>query len=166
MVLPKRVIEIPNDPAVAPSVCLSEGKIGEYLVLSQCSGDVKTSAITRFPAKLDVETLPKTLADAIAIARRLGYQYLWAGPLCIIQGDKSDWEEESSKFASTYGQASLMLSATEGSDSNSGILHERHILYSPTLGLNKNRFLRLHLLRWMWDLKHSPLGSCTLRSIR
>jgi hypothetical protein len=159
VVLPKRIIDIHSDPMIAPRVCLSKGKIGEYAVLSHCSGDVKVPTIADFPAVLDVETLPKTLADAITITRRLGYQYLWAAPLCIIQGNKSDWNEESSKLASTYGQASLMLSAAEGADSNAGMLHERHVLYSPALGVNKNRFLRLHLLRWKWDLEHSPLGN-------
>jgi len=157
--LPKRIIEIPSDPTVAPRVCFSNGKVGEYVVLSHCAGDVKVPLVTSFPASLDTETLPKTLADAIAITRKLGYQYLWAASLCIIQDNKTDWDEESSRLATTYGRASLMLSATEGRDSNSGMLHDRHILYSPPLGVNKNRFLRLHLLRWLWDLESSPLGN-------
>jgi hypothetical protein len=158
VVLPKRIIEVPSDPAVAPRVCLSEGKIGEYVALSYCSGDLKSPTITNFPATLDVEVVPKTVADAITITRRLGYQYLWAGPLCIIQDNKSDWDEESSKFASTYGQAALMISATVGKDADSGILHDRHILYSPALGTNKNRFLRIQLLRWKRDLERSQLS--------
>jgi hypothetical protein len=158
VLLPKRIIEITSDPTVAPKICLSDGKTGEYVVLSHCSGDVKFPAITNFPATLDVEVLPKTLADAISITRRLGYQYLWAAPFCIIQENKCDWDEESSKFASIYGQAALMLSATVAEDSNSGILHQRHVLYSPALGTNKNRYLRLHLLRWKWDIECSFLA--------
>ncbi|KAG0648754.1 hypothetical protein D0Z07_4765 [Hyphodiscus hymeniophilus] len=156
--LPKKIIEIPSDPTVAPRVCLAEGKIGAYIVLSHCSGDIQTPSITNFPTPLDVGALPKTIADAITTTRRLGYRYLWAAPLCITQDSKSDWSSESSKFTLIYGQAALMISATEGVDSNSGILHERHILYSPALGLNKNRYLRLHLLRWKWDLERSALG--------
>ena len=165
VVLPKRIIEIPSDPAITPRVCLSDGKTGEYIVLSHCFGDVKSPAITNFPQTLDTQALPKTLADAIAITRHLGYKYLWAGPLCIIQGDKNDWNKESSNLASTYGQAVLMLSATVGEDSNSGILHGRHIQYSPALGVNKNRYLRLRLLRWKWDIECSSLARRAWASI-
>lgn len=159
VILPKRVIEISSDPTVAPRVCLSNGKIGEYVVLSHYPGEVKNPSITDFPTPLDLSNLPKTLADAITITRRLGYRYLWAAPLCIIQNNESDWDSESSQFAETYGRASLMLSATASTDSNSGMLHPRHILYSPPLGTKKNRYLRLHLLRWKWDLEISPLAS-------
>ena len=52
-----------------------------------------------------------------------------------------------------------MLSANEGADSNAGILHDRQVLYSPVLGVKKNKFLRLHLLRWKWDLERSSLAN-------
>lgn len=158
VVLPKRIVELPKNPAVAPKVCLSDSSVGEYVVLSHCSGGVRGPAIASLPTTLDVNALPKTLADAITITRRLGYRYLWAAPLCIMQDDKNDWDEESAKFASIYGQAALMLSATQGKDANAGILHERHVFYSPALGVHKNRYLRLHLLRWKWDIELSSLG--------
>lgn len=85
--LPETIIEIPADPAVAPKLCSSNGRSGSYVILSYCSGDFEPSSQresgnTGFSAPLDGPSLPKTLADAIEIARKLGYQYLWTRTLC------------------------------------------------------------------------------------
>ncbi|KAI9040727.1 putative HET domain protein [Aspergillus affinis] len=155
--LPKVVIEIPSDEKEAPQVCLSEGRTGNYAVLSYCSDNtpaLPVSETTNFPISLDVHSLPKTVTDAIEITRRLGYRYLWVDALCM---SGHNWDENIRAFVSIYNQAEVMLSATNGEDANSGLLHERQVLYSPALGLEKNRYLRQQLLRWGSDLENSPL---------
>ncbi|PLB53432.1 HET domain protein [Aspergillus steynii IBT 23096] len=155
--LPRAIIEIPSDAKEPPKVCLSEGKTGSYVVLSYCSDNtppLPVSETTNFPISLDVQSLPKTVTDAIEVTRRLGYQYLWVDALCMTG---HNWDKELSAFISIYNQAELMLSATNGEDANSGMLHDRHVLYSPGLGPDKNRYLRQELLRWESDLEKSPL---------
>jgi hypothetical protein len=158
--LPENIIEIPADPAVAPRLCSSNGRSGSYVILSYCSGDFETSTQrgsgnTEFSAPLDGASLPKTLADAIEIARKLGYQYLWTRTLCT---SREEWASDPARIAEIYGQAALMLSAEVADDAGSGIFHDRRVFYSPALGRNKDKYLRQRLLRWTSDIEESPLG--------
>ncbi|KAJ2906408.1 uncharacterized protein MKZ38_001768 [Zalerion maritima] len=42
-----------------------------------------------------VQSLSRNFRDAIEVARRLGFRFLWVDALCIItQGDAADWHEE------------------------------------------------------------------------
>jgi hypothetical protein len=161
VVLPRKIIEISSDPTVAPRVCQSEGKLGTYVVLSYCSGGDEhpirsISEISNFPATLDLQSLPSTVADAIEITRRLRYQYLW---IRDFHSSEDESGEDASELVDIYGRAVLMLSATTGEDANSGIFHDRHVLYSPALGSNKDRYLRQQLLHWSLDIEESPLAA-------
>jgi hypothetical protein len=69
--------------------------------------------------------LPRTLRDAIFIVRYLGLDYLWVDCLCIVQGDKADWEREAAKMASIYSGAYLTISATRAAHSDEGFLAPR-----------------------------------------
>ncbi|KAF4975680.1 hypothetical protein FZEAL_7570 [Fusarium zealandicum] len=53
--------------------------------------------------------------DAVSVSRALGIPYLWIDALCIIQGDISDWERESSQMHKIYSCSYLCISnlATE-----------------------------------------------------
>ncbi|KAH1910979.1 hypothetical protein KXV33_001316 [Aspergillus fumigatus] len=155
--LPETIIEIPADPAVAPKLCSSNGRSGSYVILSYCSGDFEPSSQresgnTGFSAPLDGPSLPKTLADAIEIARKLGYQYLWTRTLCT---SREEWGSDPARIAALYGQAALMLSAEAAKDPDSGIFHDRRVFYSPALGRNKDKYLRQQLLRWTTDIEES-----------
>ncbi|KAF4630042.1 hypothetical protein G7Y89_g8111 [Cudoniella acicularis] len=151
--LPKRIIEIPADPEAKPQLILSEGEIGSYLVASYCSDETEISQEGEYRIGHDIglQTLPKSFTDAITITRHLGFKYLWIPTICIQQSNPLDVAQETSRFVSTYGQASLMIAATHGKNTDSGILHSRTIYYSPALGLNKDKYLRQKLLRWKWD---------------
>jgi hypothetical protein len=62
-----------------------------YVALSYCWGlNQAKFVLTKWKAgtylpKFPMDTLPKTLQDAILITRRLGFHYLWVDALCIIQ---------------------------------------------------------------------------------
>jgi hypothetical protein len=68
--------------------------------------------------------LPKTLQDAVTITRRLGVKYLWVDALCIIQGDKDDWERESSKMCDVYSNAHLTITADNSWRTSQGIFNK------------------------------------------
>lgn len=159
--LPMRVIEISPDPAVAPQIILSDGKVGAYLILSHhYSRDAEVPDLgalqeSSLPATLDVTKFPKAVYDAVDIARRLGFQYLWTRDLCTPKGE---WPGDSFNILRIYGQAALMLAASAGQDAGHGIFHDRQILCSPALGTAKDRYFRPRVLRWMTDIEESPLA--------
>jgi hypothetical protein len=159
--LPKRVIEI-SDSTAAPRIIPSDGRNGSYVILSHhYSGEAEVPNGSELlesglPATLDVTAFPKAVADAICVARRLGYQYLWARELCMTASEL----EDSSSFLKIYGQAALMLVAAAGPEANHGIFHDRNILYSPALGTRKDRYFRPRALRWMSNIEESPVAGC------
>lgn len=158
--LPDRVIEISPDPAVAPRLISSDGRNGSYIILSHhLSGDAETPDTAELlkgglPVTLEVEVFPKAIADAVDVARRLGYRYLWAKELCMTA---SEFSENSSCFMSIYARAALMLAASAGPEADQGLFHDRKILYSPALGTGKDRFFRPRILHWISNIEQSPL---------
>lgn len=162
--LPKRVIEISNDPSVAPRLLHNSGDLGQYVVLSHCWGNTTITKLTdsmipSFQKAIPIDQLPKSFSDAIYITRRLGFRYLWIDALCISQDNAEDWAEEAPKMASYYGGSALMISASSAEDNSKGILHDRHVPISPMMGPNKKYCLRQRLLRWDWDISHSNLST-------
>lgn len=110
----------------------SQGSTGQYITLSYCWG--KSLAYTTTTANLQMHKqdggikyaqLPKTLQDAVFLVRNLGFQYLWADCLCIIQDDKADWEHEAARMANVYTNAYLTIAATRASHCGEGFLQER-----------------------------------------
>jgi Heterokaryon incompatibility protein (HET) len=69
-----------------------------------------------------LENIPKTLRDAIHIAKALGFKYLWLDSLCIIQGDELDWAEQGAAMTDIYGRSKLNISASSSKNSDEGIL--------------------------------------------
>ncbi|GFF26253.1 hypothetical protein IFM61606_09687 [Aspergillus udagawae] len=158
--LPEIIIEIPADPAVSSRLCSSNGRSGSYVILSYCSRDFESSIQREsgnsvFSTPLDVPSLPKTLADAIVLARKLGYQYMWTRTLCT---SREEWGTDPARIAEIYGQAALMLSTEIAEHAGSGIFHDRRVFYSPALGRNKDKYLRQRLLRWTSDIEESSLA--------
>lgn len=74
-----------------------------------------------------METLPKTLRDAIIVSRALGLQYLWIDAICIIQDSPEDWAEQAGKMAGIYQDAHLTISADNAEGSDSGFLADRNL---------------------------------------
>lgn len=162
--LPKRVIEVPNDPSVAPRLLTPDGEVGQYVILSHCWGKkvparLTTSLITEYGQSMSVELLPQSFEDAIEITRRLGYRYLWIDTLCIIRDDANDWEQEAPMMASYYGLSSLMISATAARDSCEGFLTRRDVIVSPRLGVERSRYSRYGIIRPDRDIADSILST-------
>ncbi|GIJ98500.1 hypothetical protein Aspvir_000617 [Aspergillus viridinutans] len=153
--LPENIIEIPADPAVSPRLCSSNGRSGSYVILSYCSGDFESSIQRESGKAVFSAPLPKTLADAIEIARKLGYQYLWTRTLCT---SREEWGSDPARIAEIYSRAALILLAEVADDALSGIFHDRRVFYSPALGRNKDKYLRQRLLRWTSDIEESLLA--------
>lgn len=74
----------------------------------------------RFEKDLFEPSLPKTFRDAITAARRLNFDYIWIGSLCIIQDSQNDWLHESFQMAKVYQHSSLTITATASADDDGG----------------------------------------------
>jgi hypothetical protein len=99
-----------------------------YLALSYCWGSSGVSLTTTHDTLssrrsfIAFDSMPQAFQDAVQVARTLGIQYLWIDSLCIIQGDKGDWEAESSKMAEIFSNAHLTIIAARGDSCNESFL--------------------------------------------
>ncbi|EXL72210.1 hypothetical protein FOPG_12159 [Fusarium oxysporum f. sp. conglutinans race 2 54008] len=120
-----------------------ENKKRPYVILSYCWGSGNDPARTTSRNlrerhnKIECDTLPKTIQDAIRITRLMKIQYLWVDAVCVIQSNKTlnaqqeddvamaDWERESMRMASYYSNSLCCIAASNAKDSSEGILIER-----------------------------------------
>lgn len=105
-----------------------------YVTLSHCWGKspiAKTTNLTLDKMKdgVDWSMLPQTFKDAVAVTHLLGYRYLWIDALCIIQGNKSDWEYESARMNQVYANCDLMLSGVRAIDGNAGLFASSQLTF-------------------------------------
>lgn len=126
--LPTRVIDVRSrrlqllDPSPSGS--------HRYAALSHCWGACREFLTTRENLELrksgfELEELPATFQDAITTARALDIPFLWIDSVCILQGDKNDWEMEGSKMADVYSNATICIAATDANDDSEGFLKTR-----------------------------------------
>lgn len=97
-----------------------------YATLSYCWGTLAYSTLQEdnlslFLEFIPIETLPKTLRDAIDVTRKLNIGYIWIDALCIIQGNRNDWLTESAKMESIYGGSYLNIAAASAVDVSEGL---------------------------------------------
>jgi hypothetical protein len=83
------------------------------------------SNIAKLQQGMVFEELPATFQHAIVITWTLGIQYLWIDAICIIQDDTRDWELESGRMASIYGNSYLTISATSSLSPAAGLVQMR-----------------------------------------
>lgn len=72
-----------------------------------------------------MDGLSSTVADAVRLCHRIGFQYLWVDALCIIQNDKADWERESRNMSTVYGNAALTITTPIVCDSSQSFIEAR-----------------------------------------
>lgn len=102
------------------------------MALSYCWGTGQTLVTTlensaSHMIEIPFQRLPQTIQDAIKITRNLGIRYLWVDALCIIQDsvDGKDFQQESSKMGSIYGNAYLTIAVESSESCADGFLHSR-----------------------------------------
>jgi hypothetical protein len=98
--------------------------------------------IDEFQKEIYVSNLPKTFRDAVKVARGVGYRYLWADALCIVQdGPDSpladqDWMDQTGKTSDTFGNAVVTISASLAHDGGQGFINQRNPLCYTTCRLD------------------------------
>jgi hypothetical protein len=104
-----------------------------YAALSYCWGDIAPrfkltkECIDEARNGILVKRLPRTLQDAILIARTMGTPYIWIDSLCIIQDDEEDKKRELPKMVDIYSGAAVVISAAASKTCEDGFLQPRDI---------------------------------------
>ncbi|UKZ94139.1 uncharacterized protein TrAFT101_009026 [Trichoderma asperellum] len=73
------------------------------------------------PEGLPVRSFPKSIRDAMTLAKELGFQYIWVDSICIIQDSTADKVQQLRMMDRIYSRASLTIVAAAGSHADSGI---------------------------------------------
>ena len=115
----------------------------KYAALSYVWGEKNTQAtrqalklyqdnISELSHRIPPKSLPRTIADAIEVTRRLGFRYLWVDSLCIIQQDPNRRDRDANEsearqsqldqMGSIFGHASIVLVAAGGEDADCGLV--------------------------------------------
>jgi hypothetical protein len=137
---PKRVIDIrevdsrhtvylylaePNDRHDYATISYTWGASG-YKRLKTKNDDPNHPELTERSHQqgIAVDKFPETLQDAIWIAKRLKFEYLWIDSVCIVQDDEADWAEQSAEMTNIYAGAKLNISASSCENSEQGFLQK------------------------------------------
>jgi len=110
----------------------SKGQTGRYAALSYCWGNTlplitTTRSLEDHKSGIAFDELPRTLQDAIMIARYLDIGLIWIDCLCILQDSKTDWEYEAAHMADVYSNAHLTIAAARAEHCGQGFLGPRNV---------------------------------------
>ncbi|KAL0935850.1 uncharacterized protein CTRU02_208064 [Colletotrichum truncatum] len=109
-----------------------------YIALSYCWGvdqPIKTtrSNWTSHTDQINVDSLPKTIQDAIHVTRSLGFHLLWVDSLCIIQDAPELLAREVDNMAHYYTGAAVTISAAASKSCQDGFLRPLYKKEDPSL---------------------------------
>ena len=140
---PHRLIDLQAFPKDSQDVRIAQALEMNvvYATLSYCWGkDMPQGSTTTLgniherEECLKPSELPQTLRDAIKVTRWLDIRYLWIDALCIIQDSLEDWQIESAKMASVYGNGVISISVDLSTSCVEGFLvpkpEEQNICYN------------------------------------
>jgi hypothetical protein len=126
--LPKRLVYVgsPNNH-IKLVESLSCGSVGKYAALSYCWGGsvayfLTSTNIEQFKVALDTQALPRTIQDAILVARSIPVDYVWVDSLCILQDSIEDKDIEIAKMQSIYRHAHVTIVAANADNASQGFL--------------------------------------------
>ncbi|KAI0417942.1 heterokaryon incompatibility protein-domain-containing protein [Xylaria grammica] len=106
-----------------------EEKDMRYAALSYCWGGEQNVCTTKstfhtFQMRIDFQSLPKTIQDAVIVTEKLGIQYLWIDAFCIIQDDETDKAREIDCMRYVYENAEVTIAASRAARVCEGFLQD------------------------------------------
>ncbi|KAK5651934.1 hypothetical protein OQA88_11476 [Cercophora sp. LCS_1] len=120
---PTRLLEILSNDLARVIITADHSMQGRYASLSHCWGKAKTlkllqSNIGQLRAGVDIDTLPQSYREAIAVCREYKFRYIWIDSLCIIQDSREDWEREAVTMKDVYQNSVLNIAAAAAAESS------------------------------------------------
>ncbi|KAJ0159918.1 hypothetical protein CTA2_8894 [Colletotrichum tanaceti] len=141
--LPTRLIDVGQSERDIPRLVVTEDAHAlnsrtiddvEYAALSYCWGP-KEEALKQTKTTRDTMTthcrgmplgsLSPVVRDTVMVCRALGIRYLWVDALCIVQGDKADWDRESQMMGRVYYSCSVAICPVSSRSCLQGYLGKR-----------------------------------------
>ncbi|KAF3008027.1 hypothetical protein E8E14_003782 [Neopestalotiopsis sp. 37M] len=154
---PSRLLDL-NDSTGSKLVETRETVVKDpYVTLSHCWGGkvplrLLETNIQDLKKEIPVDRLPKTFLEAIEVARRLQFRYLWIDSLCIVQDSEADWRHESTSMAEVYSNASLNISATASRNGNGGLFPSYPFQFVADAWWTEDRHVTTHFIaRKSWN---------------
>jgi hypothetical protein len=121
-----KLVELAEDTTAMP-----------YATLSHCWGgmvpECRTTKLTLDDRLngIPLGQLPKTFQEAVVFTRKLGIRYLWIDTMCIIQEDEDDWQRESKRMCTVYGNSVVTLAAVHAENASVGLFSKLDSKYAP-----------------------------------
>lgn len=113
--LPTRLLQVSPEPRLVTTA----GQLGQYLALSYRWGPpndtdylLTTANIASRLKGMDIESMPRSIRDAVHVTRTAGHQYLWIDALCIMQDSSEDKANELILMDQIYGKALMTIVAS------------------------------------------------------
>lgn len=164
--LPTRVIEVGMEGEMPALRITHPSETGLYVALSYCWGGPQEMATTlsslQSMAKgFDMDSLPKTIQDAVRLTRCLGFRYLWIDAFCIIQDSEDDKMHEINKMGTIYKNTVLTIAAASAQGVHDGFLHEVSALHHCVVPFKLTNGCTgiVHFSSSSSDPLHDPLNS-------
>jgi hypothetical protein len=125
--LPRRVLDVSGSEV---RLLETQGRKAPYVTLSHCWGRQSVTRVTKatlgaMKRQVPCSDLSRTFEDAVAITRKLGFQYLWIDSLCILQDDQEEWEIEASNMSHIFANSQLTIAASRATDGSEGCWSSR-----------------------------------------
>lgn len=119
---PTRLIEILSRDHARVVITQQEPSIDLYASLSHCWGKSKrlkleTTNLDKLRANINIDELPNTYREAIAVCIGLGIRHIWIDSLCIVQDSRDDWQREALTMKDVYQNSALNIAAAASTDS-------------------------------------------------
>jgi hypothetical protein len=129
--VPSRLLCVPDEDATTTCV-IGTGGLGyvPWCSLSYCWGGPQRMQSTKanFPGdrrELRLSDLPRTILDALLVAKELNIPYIWIDSLCILQDDPDDMQKELIDMVNVYKHSIVTLLAATASSVSEGFLQPR-----------------------------------------
>lgn len=97
--------------------------------LSYCWGEnvgdvlkTTTSNLTQHYKEIPLNSMPKSIQDAVRVCRGLDITYLWVDSLCIVQDDHDAWLQDASMMNLIYLNSHITIAALEPNSCKTGFL--------------------------------------------
>ncbi|KAH7067935.1 heterokaryon incompatibility protein-domain-containing protein, partial [Paraphoma chrysanthemicola] len=132
---PARLIEITDWNAGLLRLAKGDACGEKYTTLSYRWGDTASSSYVTNKSNVDarherfsLNSLPRTIRDAIHVTHLLGLRFIWIDAVCIIQDSHEDWSTEGARMDQIYTRSYLTISADTSPDTKAGFLRKRDML--------------------------------------
>ncbi|KAK3500575.1 HET-domain-containing protein [Neurospora crassa] len=133
---PTRLLYIHDVSSVQLIETEKETKTHAYVAFSHCWGKSKTLKLLQDDGKekgnikelcslIQVQRLPTSYREAIAVSLALGFRHIWIDSLCIIQNSYDDWAKEAAMMKDVYANSSLNLCASAAAESSEASFQHR-----------------------------------------